>query len=1151
MSSQETRRHPLSGLLTAQFFGAFNDNAWKYILLTLAMRQVQAQSLADSELNAISQQRTTLAMLVFSLPFVLLSLPAGTMADRISKRSVIIATKALELLLMLGATAALSIWPGQITPLLVILGLMGMQSALFSPAKYGVLPELLPTDKLSGGNALMEMWTMLAIIAGTGLGPILLFADEGGAMPDLTWIAGAILTLLAAIGFIGSLAMPRVLPARAEGGLGTTIVGGTRAIFADRMLLSAVIGSVAYWLIISLLGQNVYVHTSTVASNYASGEMLTGLPPALFGIGIAIGAICAGRLSAGKIEVGLIPMGALIFASFTLAMGVMSATASDNLYTLCGLATGMGLGAGLLVVPLNSLLQWRSPSDRLGSVLALTNVAVMIAVIGGSLSALLMSETGLTSGASLGASAVVVLILAGTVIVLMPSALIRMGLIAVTRLIYRLRVIGRANVPEQGGVLLTPNHMAFLDGLFVMAAISRPVRFVVYSGMYNKWWLKPFMKAMKAIEIDSNGGPRMILKALRDAGEYLDRGEVVCIFPEGQITRTGTMMPFRRGVQRIVKGRDVPVIPVHLDRIWGSIFSFKQQRFVTKAPEHLPYPITVSFGAPLSPDTPVHEIRSAIVALGTEAWAYRKEDLHTLHRAFIQRVRSRPWRFAWGDDQRPALSRLAALTGAVALARALRPHWGDQKRVGVMLPPSVAGAMTNLAASLGCRSTVHLNFTAGKAALESAMRQSELKTLITSKVFLSKAKIEVPDGIEILYLEDVARTLTAGAKRYAALLALFAPMRNLERACGAGSRRATLDDETTVIFSSGSTGEPKGVVLSHYNLASNIDGAMQLLPVGTDDKLLGILPLFHSFGYMTTWFASNNGIGLYFHPNPLDGLAVGRIIEAQHITVLIATPTFLGFYLRRCEPGQLGSLRLVLTGAEKLPDRLADAFEERFGIRPMQGYGTTECSPIVSANTLDVRYEGVFHAGSRRGSVGQALQGVSARVVDPDTFEPMGPNQAGMLLVCGPNIMQGYLGRDDLTHKAMHDGWYITGDIAKIDDDGFIFITDRLSRFSKIAGEMVPHGRVEEALHEAAEAPGMLFAVTAIPDEKKGEKLVVLHTWDENKIDTLPTKLTAMGLPNLFIPRPDQFVKVDEIPMLGTGKLDLRQLKAIALEKTG
>jgi acyl-[acyl-carrier-protein]-phospholipid O-acyltransferase/long-chain-fatty-acid--[acyl-carrier-protein] ligase len=686
--------------------------------------------------------------------------------------------------------------------------------------------------------------------------------------------------------------------------------------------------------------------------------------------------------------------------------------------------------------------------------------------------------------------------------------------------------------------------MSFVDGFILMASVDRPIRFVVDVAYATHPLFKWLMTAMKVIPITSAGDTRMILRALRSAGQALDDGEIVCIFPEGQITRTGTLLPFRRGFERIVKGRQVPVIPVHLDRLWGSIFSFERGRFLRKWPERIPYPLTVSFGTPLPADTPAYKLRDAVCALGEEAWRLRKSYRRPLHREFIHAMRRHPFRFAMADHSRPYMSSIQALIGSIVLARVLRQHWKDQRHIGILLPPTVAGALVNVAAPLCGKTSVNLNYTVGKTGLEAAVRLADIRTIVTSKVFVQKAKLELPDGPEILWLEDIAHTIGTGQKLVASLLALCAPARLIERACGQDNP-LTMDDLATIIFSSGSTGEPKGVMLSHFNIDSNAQGANQVLHLYRDERVLGILPFLHSFGYLVFWLAMFKNVGIVFHPSPLDVAAIGELVRRHRITFLVATPTFLQLYLRRCTPEQFSSLRVVLTGAEKLPFRLAQAFEDRFGIGPIEGYGVTECAPVIAVNCPDFRAAGYFQPASRRGTVGQP----SVQIVDPNSFAPLPPETPGMLLVKGPNVMKGYLGREDLTAKAMHDGWYITGDIAKLDEDGFVTITDRLSRFSKIGGEMVPHGKVEEALQHAAGSEIQVFAVTGIPDEKKGERLAVLYTLDEARIPEILGQLATNGLPNLFIPSRSNFVKVEALPMLGTGKMDLRGLKQIAMER--
>jgi acyl-[acyl-carrier-protein]-phospholipid O-acyltransferase/long-chain-fatty-acid--[acyl-carrier-protein] ligase len=923
--------------------------------------------------------------------------------------------------------------------------------------------------------------------------------------------------------------------------VGSTIRGAWAAIQSERILRLAIPGEIFFWTIASLFAQNVVVYAKAVLN---LSDAMSGLPLTLLSVGIGLGAMLVGRLSQNRVEYGLIPLGAIgVFLALSL-LGALTPPLFGT-FLVMGL---LGVSSAFIFVPLNALLQWKSPPDRRGAVISFSNTCVFTGILLGSLAGGSLANAGLSTSSIFLATAGVTIGGMLWALWLLPDVFLRLLLVILTNTLYRLRIIGQHHVPQSSGALLVPNHMSFVDGFLLMASVDRPIRFVVDAAYAMHPLFKWLMTAMKVIPITSAGDTRMILRALRSAGQALDDGEIVCIFPEGQITRTGTLLPFRRGFERIVKGRQVPIIPVHLDRVWGSIFSFECGRFLSKWPERIPYPLTVSFGTPLPSDTPAHELRDAIRTLGEAAWRLRKSYRRPLHREFIHAMRRHLFRFAMADQTRPHVSSLQALIGSIVLARTLRPHWEDQRHVGILLPPTVAGALVNVAAPLCGKTSVNLNYTVGKSGLEAAVRLSGLRTIVTSRTFVEKAKLDLPDGPSIIWLEDVARTIGTGQKLVASLLALCAPARMIELACGQKTP-LTIDDLVTIIFSSGSTGEPKGVMLSHFNVDANTQGASQVLHLYQDERVLGILPFFHSFGYLVFWFVMFNNAGIIFHPSPLDVAAIGELVRHYRITFLVTTPTFLQLYQRRCTPEQFSSLRVVLTGAEKLPSRLAQAFEDRFGIGPIEGYGVTECAPVVAVNCPDFRAVGYYQTASRRGTVGQPLPGVSVQIVDPDSFAPLPPGTPGMLLVKGPNVMSGYLGREDLTANAMHDGWYITGDIATLDEDGFLTITDRLSRFSKIGGEMVPHGRVEEALQQAAGADMQVFAVTGIPDEKKGERLAVLHTLDDARIPEIVAKLAADGLPNLFIPSRSNFIKVDALPLLGTGKMDLRSLKRIAMER--
>ena len=1127
---------PLRGLLIAQFCGAFNDNAWKLMVALLAIRQLASTMAPGSEFETASQTQTTLAFVVFTAPLALVSTVAGLLADRVSKRTIIILMKSVEMLLMSAATAALFINPaGGLLPL-IVLGGMGVHSALFSPAKYGILAELLPHERLAAGNGQLEMWTFAAILTGTATPGILLSVTG-----DSTWLAPLPFALLSLVGFAAAWTIPTVPPARTEGGLFNTWQGAWTALASDRLLRLAICGAVFFWTIASLFAQNILVYAKAVLG---VSDWQSGLPLMMLSIGIGAGARLAGHLSQGRVEYGLIPLGAI---GVTIILSTLGLVAPGFGWTLALMGI-LGLASALIFVPLNALIQWRAPADRRGSVIALENTCVFTGILFGSLGAGSLATSGVSTTGIFVATALFTVGGTSWALWLLPEALLRVVLVILTNSLYRLRIVGHQHIPTNGGALLVPNHVSFIDGFLLIASLDRRVRFVVDAEYANQPLFKPFMKTLGVIPISSHGGLRMVLRALRDAGAALDQGDLVCIFPEGQITRTGTLLPFRRGFERITKGRQAPVIPIHLDRVWGSIFSFEGGKFLWKWPEQIPYPVTVSFGKPLPAETPAPELRQAIRTLGEQAWEFRKPYRRPLHRLFINAIRRRPFRFAMADQYRPHVSAFQALVGSIAVARRLKSQWQGQLRVGILLPPSVAGALVNIAAPLCGKTSVNLNYTVGKSGLEASVRLADLRTIVTSHTFVEKAKLELPDEPSVIWIEDLANTIGFGQKLFAMALAIAAPVRLIERICGQNIP-LTVDDLATIIFSSGSTGEPKGVMLSHFSVDANAQGATQVLHLYQDERVLGTLPFFHSFGYLMFWFVLFNNAALVFHPSPLDVGAIGELIRRYRITFLVTTPTFLQLYQRRCTPEQFSSLRAVLTGAEKLPSRLAQSFKDRFGIDPVEGYGVTECAPVIAVNCPDFRAAGYYQPASRRGTVGQPLPGVAVQIVDPETYAPLPSGTPGMLLVKGPNVMTGYLGREDLTSKVMRDGWYITGDIAMVDDDGFLTITDRLSRFSKVGGEMIPHGKVEEALQQAAGVDSQVFAVTGIPDERKGEQLAVLHTLDESRIPDILSKLTANGLPNLFMPPHGNFVKVEALPVLGTGKMDLRRLKQIAIER--
>ena len=1114
------------GLFFTQFQGAFNDNAFKFIVIFMVLGKAAADEWAP------------LIGFVFALPFILFSAFAGQLATRFSKRRVTVVTKYAEVLIMILATIGLFFKSDVM--LIVVVFLLSTQSAFFGPSKYGLLPELLPEKRLSWGNGIIQFGTTIAIIVGTVIAGILFVRFE-----NHQYLSGVVLLVFSLIGLGFSLRIDQVKPAVPDHQIIFNplpeLVDRLSMIRKDRPLFLAVMAESNFWLLGALMQFCILFYGKQLE---LPEEEISYIMGALAG-GIGLGCFLAGYLSANKIEYGFVPIGVIGLATSIFLIPILELNTSISLVICLGV---VGFFGGFYLVPLATMIQQRPDPKVKGAVIALNSTISFIAVALASVIYYVCKvylEWNLLEIFTL--CGFMTLAIGICILWVLPDSLIRLLGIIVTRTVYRIKIVGRDNIPERGGALFVCNHLSFIDVLLLQATTDRPIRFIMYAGYMKKRFLGVFARIMKCIPIDSESGPRDLIKSLKVASQAVKDGEVVCIFAEGQITRIGQMLPFRRGYEKIMKEVDAPIIPVHLDGVWGSIFSYSRSKFFFKMPQRVPYRVTVSYGEPLPHDAPSNRVREAVQELGADAWVHRKKYMRPLHRSLVSSFKKHPFRMFAADAKRGSVSCMGALTGSVAIARAFKKKLEGQQMVGILMPPTVAGALVNYALALSGKVPVNLNYTLSEEALKSCIDQCNIKMVITSDVFLQQVKLQVPT--ETILMEELAQSVSKIGKLSAVMAAFLLPVGLLEKYLG-NKYKVSMDDLATVIFSSGSTGSPKGVMLSHYNIASNIQQIGQTFDLGKDDRILGILPFFHSFGFTgTLWLPGILGSGSVYHPNPVDGRGIGSLISRYNVTFLLATPTFLQIYMRACTPEQFGSVQFALVGAEKLPERLAVSFEDKFGLRPMEGYGTTETSPVVTINTWDFRSAGFRQVGGKRGSIGHPLPGMVARIVDPDNGESMAPGQPGLLLVKGPNVMQGYLGQEDKTAEVLDEGWYTTGDIAAMDEDGFLTITDRLSRFSKIGGEMVPHIKVEEKLHELGKLTEQTFVVTGVPDEKKGERLVVLYqNLDKVMIETVNEDLITSDLPNIWKPRSDQFFKVDTLPYLGTGKLDLKQIKILAID---
>lgn len=1117
-------------LMITQFIGAFNDNAFKIIVSFLAIKLLVSPQDASQFISLLS--------FIFILPYVILSPYAGILSDRFPKRSIIIAMEGVEVMNMLLAYFALV--SGNLWFLCGVLFLLMVQSAFLSPAKYGILPEILNEQELSRGNGFIQMWTFVAIISGTAAGGW--FSQVFSAKIHHV----ALFMILLSLGgfFVSFFIQTAILPQvrknfktnfMAEAGDALVEIRKDQGLFLTMLGLSyfSFLGAV-FQMNILIYG----VHTLSLSQTQTGCLLVAVLS------GIALGGVLAGRLSENKIELGLVPLGALGICSFCFALGFVP----DGFWAGLICLFLLGMSAGFYTVPLNAFYQRYSPPEKRGKYLAALNIVSSVSIVLATgflwILSVRLKMTPEWIFFMLGVLSVFATI---KIVLTLPTALVRLVNWLIAHSIYHLRTQGLLNVPDQGGALIVSNHISFADGVFILACLKRPVRFIMNKDMYDLPILNLFCRALKAISIER--GPKSITAALHMARTAIQQGELVCIFPEGHLTRTGNMLPFQKGFELIMKDLNAPIIPLYLDNVWGSIFSYDDGKYFWKIPKSTRYPVSLIFGKPLPSSAKAHDVRLAVQELGAEANVLRGHFRQKLHLSFIDEVKRHTFCFCMADSTGMRLRYFEVLGGALALAQALFPNSPRPKQkpemVGVLLPSSCAAAISNLAVALSGKIPVNLNFTLSAESFDSCIRQCAMKSIITSRRFMDK--IGMPPRPEMVFLEDLK--ISPSRKILLALCSALLPKALLQFLFVQGDKK-NVDDVATVIFSSGSTGEPKGIMLSHANIFSNIESFYQVFDIKHNDVVMSALPLFHSFGFTAgLCFPVGTGISVVFHTNPVDAATIGTLAGKYKATIIMGTPTFMAAYVRKCTPEQFSSVRLAIVGAEKLKEPLARSFCEKFKVMPFEGYGATELSPIVSVGFPDYFNEETKErqVGNKAGKVGHPIPGVAVKVVDPDTFAVKGCDEEGLLLVKGANVMKGYLNNPEKTAQVLRDGWYITGDMATIDSDGFVKITDRLSRFSKIGGEMVPHVKIEENIMEVLGSVDPVVAVTAVEDQKKGEKLIVLCSIEIDAA-AITEGLANKGLPNLWIPKQENFYKVEKIPLLGTGKMDLKAIKHLAQE---
>lgn len=1120
-------------LFLVQFLGVFHDNFLKGLISFLAVRW----STGWDETRVIAWAANMLVV-----PYLLFSPLSGWLSRRYSKVAIVRAAKTAEL-----GIAGLALAGFHWQDVRLCLGavfLMGLHSCLYSPAKQGLVNDIGGRERISFGTGTLEMLGFVGSVLGMLASGLV--AGKAGERVLLVVAAVSLTTALAGLASSWRLAA-REPEAETAPRLDWNVLAFARRGFREAAAVPgmnlAVLGVSVFWMIGSLLLMNLLVHAKDALH---LAPTATGLLQALMATGIALGCAAASWISGRQVALGLAPLGALGLAAGLAAMAALP---------LGTLAFGAVLFAtsfagGLYKVPIGAWIQSRVEGRSLGDLLAYANLANFCLMFLASLVfervEPLLGSRGVFAAGALAAGAV-----ATFTLVRMPGAFARLVAGLLVRTVMRVRTHGMGSVPARGGVLLVANHVSLLDALLVSAAVPRTVRFVVLRDLAEKPLLGRFLKAIGAIPVSAASGRRALEEFASACRTELERGRAVCIFAEGQVARGGQMLGFQRGLELVLRGTSAPVVPLHLEGVVGAPFSWPAGRMEWRPWRGALRVVHVRAGAPLPADSSASRIRRAVAELGSDNFRERFPDRHTLASLFLRSCRRSGSRRLWRDTAGTSLTARRALARSAVLAAFWRERFVPGERVGVLLPASAGGALVNVSLTLSGQVPVNLNFTASAEAMRLAVAAAGIETVVTSRRFLARLGQEPP--AHALFAEDLPGHLRIRHKLRGLAAAFLVPVPAALRLLARRAPRG--GDVAALLFSSGSTGHPKGIPLTHRNVLANLHGIRQLYGLRGDDVVAGTLPFFHAFGFTgTIWLPVAAHCGAAFHPNPTEAKAVAALVRENRATVLVTTPTFLEGYLRRTRREDFASLRFLVVGAEKLQTSLRERIRDEWGIPAREGYGATECSPIVAVNApgwegLDVAGKPLRQDGSRDGSVGRPLPGLAVRIVDPETGALRDDGTEGLVLVRGASVMDGYWQDPARTAEVLRDGWYATGDIGHLDEQGFLHLLDRLARFSKIGGEMVPHVRVEEALQEACGISERAFAVVGLPHPTKGERLAVLTTAPENTWEPALLALREAGLPPLWMPRRTDFVAVESIPVLGTGKLDLAGLRRAASER--
>ncbi|OAN55946.1 2-acyl-glycerophospho-ethanolamine acyltransferase [Paramagnetospirillum marisnigri] len=1113
-------------LFAAQFLGAANDNLFKNALVILIVYRL------GEGLALPPQILVTLAAGLFILPFFLLSATAGQMSDRFEKSGLIKRVKLAEV-----AVAALGVWSlftGSVTAMLVVLFGFGVQATFFGPLKYAVLPEHLAETELVGGNALIEGGTFIAILVGTIAGGLLILA-EGGVM-----LVSVLMLALAAAGYVASLFLPIAHPGNASVRVSANIMAETLAVLrlirGRRDLFLSVLGISWFWLMgATFLAQfPAFAKDVLVADQHVVTLLLT-----VFSVGIGIGSVLCGRLLKGEISARPVPFAALGMTLFSFDLYFASAVPAMPGAALAGVAEFLSLAAnwrvlgdllaiaicgGLYIVPLYTILQSRADEGSRARAIAANNIMNAAFMVISAAAGALMLGLGFSVPqvflVQAGANLVVAVYICG----LLPDAFLK-GLFAwVLRRAYGVRVEGLEHLAAAGDkAVIVVNHVSFLDAVLMAAFLPGRPSFAINTFVARLWWVRPFLSVVDATAIDPTNP--MSTKTLIHA---VQGGRRMVIFPEGRITVTGALMKIYEGPGMIADKSDAPVVPVRIDGAQFTLFS----RLKGKVRRHWFPRITITILAPRRFEVPERikgrarrqYIGAALYDVMSGMMFETSDRHHTLFQALVQARRHHGGDGVVLDDvSRKPLTYTRLIAASHALGRVLAGQSRPGEAVGLLLPNVNAVAVAFFALQSVGRVPAMLNFSTGADTVLAACRAAGLETVVTSRRFIAQARLDglvtaLAGAVRVLYLEDLAPAIGP-----------FARLAALAKARFGGAPQGDPESRALILFTSGSEGTPKGVVLSHANLLANCAQLAARVAFSPQDIVFNALPVFHSFG-MTGGLLLPllNGLRVFLYPSPLHYRIVPELVYDTNATIVFGTDTFLAGYGRVAAPYDFYSVRYVFAGAEKVKDETRRVWMDKFGIRILEGYGATETGPVLAVNTP------MHH---KAGTVGRLLPGIEARLEAVP-----GIDEGARLLVRGPNVMKGYLRAEAPgVLQPPEDGWYDTGDMVTLDEMGFVRIVGRIKRFAKIAGEMVSLGKVEA---EAALLwPDSQVAVVAVPDDRKGEQLVLVTDRAGADRAQVLAHFKMRGLAELLVPR--TVMVVGKLPLLGTGKTDYVALKSL------